>query len=99
MKTRWARRTARVRLEREAAKLRQDDGPAAPAQLVPDEIDGQRHDRDRGEHQRDADPPVRGEGADAQESRHGGERDTDLLGDDQDRQDHDGVPLEDLKAV
>jgi hypothetical protein len=39
------------------------------------------------------------EGADAQESRHGGERDAKLLGDNQERQDHDGVPLEDLKAV
>ena len=42
---------------------------------------------------------MRGEGADAQERRHRGQGNADLLGDDQDRQDHDGVLLEDLKAV
>ena len=90
---------ARVRLERQSTQSRQHARPAATAQLIPTEVSGQGHDSDRAEHQRDADPPMGSEGADAQERRHGGERDAKLLGDDQGRQDHDGVLLEDLKAV
>ena len=90
---------ARVRLEGEAAELRQDDGPAPPAELVPDEIHRQRHARDRREHQRDVDAAVRGERPDPQEGRHGGQRNADLLGDDQDREDQDAVVFEELQAV
>ena len=90
---------AGVRLEREAAKRREDDGPTPPPQLVPGEIDGQRHDRDRGEHQPHVDTAVRGEGADSQEGGDRGQRHPDLLGDHQGGKDQDAVVLEKLQAV
>ena len=62
---------AHVGLERQPAEPGEQPGPAPAAQLVPDEVDRQRHRRDRADHQRDADPSLRAEGADHEEGRHG----------------------------
>ena len=82
-KTLPARRTQVSGSSDEATQPRQHACTAAPAQLVPTEVDAEGHHRDRAEHQRDTGSPVCGEGADGQESRQRGEGDADLLSDGQ----------------
>jgi hypothetical protein len=88
-----------IGFERQAAEAREHARPAPAAEFVPDEIHRQRHHRDRADHQQWTHSPLRRERANGQEGRHRGQRDPDLLGDDQGRQDEDAVPLEPLHAV
>jgi len=66
---------------------------------VPDEIDGQRDQRDRADHQQETDASLRREGADRQHRRDRRQGNPDLLGDDEGRQDDRTVLLEHLHAV
>jgi hypothetical protein len=85
---------ADIRLERHAAEPREDARAPPPPQLVPDEIHGKRDQDDRADHQRKTAAPVRRQRADDEESRDRWQRNPDLLGHDERRQDDDAVPLE-----
>src|SRR5207245_11378376 len=89
----------RVGLEGQLAEPHLHSRPAATAELIPDEVDGQGRDGDRPEDEWDTAAAVRGQGPDREESRHGGEWKPDLFGDGQGRQDHDAVTVEKLQAV
>ena len=90
---------AHIGFERQPAQTREQARPAPAAQLVPDQIDGQRHRDDRARHEQEVHASLRREGADREEGRDRRQWDPDLLGDDQDRQDDRTVPLEQLHAV
>jgi len=90
---------ARVRFGGHPAESRQQPRSATAAELVPGEVGTQRRHGHRPEHEREADAAVRGQGADREQSRHGGERDAELLGDGKGRQDEHAVVLEKLQAI
>src|SRR5262249_3509415 len=88
-----------VWLGRETAQPRQHRGATAPPQLVPPEVYRQGDDHNRGHHERHAGAAACSERADSEQCRHGRERDTDLLRDHQDREHHDAISFEQLKAL
>jgi hypothetical protein len=69
------------------------------AELIPGEVNRQRGDGDRPEHEQDADATVAGQDSHREKSGHGGERIADLLRNCQGWHDYDAIMFEKLGAV
>jgi hypothetical protein len=77
---------ARVRLEGDAAEQHEHAIAPAPAELVPDDVRGQGARQRGAERERDTRAASPGQGPDAEERGHGGDWQTDLLGEDEQEQ-------------
>ena len=88
-----------IGLERQTAETHQNAGTVASPEFVPRQIDAQGDDRHRAQDQWNTAPPVRRQGADSQQRWYRRQRNPELLGDDEDREDDESVLIEHLQAL
>ena len=79
---------ARVRLQRDPTEPAEDPTATPAPELVPDDVSRQRGHQRHAERQRHAHLPGAGQRPDAEQDRHRGDRQPDLLGRDEREQDH-----------